>query len=122
MYSGKALITAVFALATFPLIAQQPSSAPAANPAAPQNPPTQQSSPVGATAPQPASAPEAASVPMSPVNVELVSKLDSKTAKTGDDVVVKTKSTVKTSDGTEIPKGSKLMGHVLAVTPSGSGS
>jgi hypothetical protein len=59
---------------------------------------------------------------MSPVNVELVNKLDTKTAKTGDDVVVKTKSAVKTSDGTEIPKGSKLMGHVLAVTPSGSGS
>lgn len=122
MHSGKALITAVFALAGLPLLAQQPSSAPAANPAAPQNPPTQQSAPVGATTPQQPSAPETASVPMSPVNVELVNKLDSKTAKTGDDVVVKTKSAVKTSDGTEIPKGSKLMGHVLSVTPSGSGS
>jgi hypothetical protein len=122
MYSGKALMTAVFALASFPLLAQQPSSAPAANPAAPQNPPTQQSAPVRATPSEQASAPEAASVPMSAVNVELVNKLDSKTAKTGDDVVVKTKSAVKTSDGTEIPKGSKLMGHVLAVTPSGSGS
>src|SRR5580698_8134583 len=116
MHSGKALITAVFALAGLPILAQQPSSAPAANPAVPQNPPTQQSTPVGATTPQQTSAPETASVPMSPVNVELVNKLDSKTAKTGDDVVVKTKSAVKTSDGTEIPKGSKLMGHVLAVT------
>jgi hypothetical protein len=58
---------------------------------------------------------------MSPVNCELVSKLDSKTAKTGDDVVVQTKASVKTADGTEIPKGSKLMGHVIAVQPSGAG-
>jgi hypothetical protein len=59
---------------------------------------------------------------MSPVSGELVSKLDSKTAKTGDDVVVRTKATVKTTDGTEIPKGSKLMGHILAVQPSASGT
>jgi len=58
---------------------------------------------------------------MSPVNGELVSKLDSKTAKTGDNVVVQTKTSAKTADGTEIPKGSKLMGHVVAVQPSGAG-
>jgi hypothetical protein len=58
---------------------------------------------------------------MSPVNGELVSKLDSKTAKTGDSVVVQTKASVKTADGTEIPKGSKLVGHVLAAKPSGAG-
>jgi hypothetical protein len=58
---------------------------------------------------------------MSPVNGELVSKLDSKTAKTGDSVVVQTKSSVKTADGTEIPKGSKLVGHVMGVHPSGAG-
>jgi hypothetical protein len=59
---------------------------------------------------------------MSPVNGELVSKLDSKTAKTGDNVVVETKASVKTADGTEIPKGSKLIGHVIAVQPSGTGT
>jgi hypothetical protein len=58
---------------------------------------------------------------MSPVNAELVSKLDSKTAKTGDSVVVQTKASIKTADGTEIPKGSKLVGHVLAAKPSGAG-
>jgi hypothetical protein len=58
---------------------------------------------------------------MSPVNGELVSKLDSKTAKTGDSVVVQTKASVKTADGTEIPKGSKLVGHVIGVQPSGAG-
>jgi hypothetical protein len=58
---------------------------------------------------------------MSPVNGELVSKLDSKTAKTGDSVVVQTKSSAKTAEGTEIPKGSKLVGHVMGVHPSGAG-
>jgi hypothetical protein len=50
-----------------------------------------------------------------------VSKLDSKTAKTGDSVVVETKAPIKTADGTEIPKGSKLVGHVLGAKPSGPG-
>ena len=43
-----------------------------------------------------------------------------KTAKTGDSVVIKTKSNVKTADGTEIPKGSKLIGHITGVKPSGA--
>jgi hypothetical protein len=58
---------------------------------------------------------------MSAVNGELVSKLDSKTAKTGDSVVIQTKASVKTADGTEIPKGSKLVGHVTGVQPGGAG-
>jgi hypothetical protein len=58
---------------------------------------------------------------MSPVNVELVNKLDSKTAKTGDSVVAQTKASVKTADGTEIPKGSKLVGHVLGAKSSEAG-
>jgi len=58
---------------------------------------------------------------MSPVNGELVSKLDSKTAKAGDSIVVQTKSSVKTADGTEIPKGSKLVGRVMGVHPSAAG-
>jgi len=59
---------------------------------------------------------------MSPVSGELVSKLDSKTAKTGDNVEVRTKSTAKTADGTEIPKGSKLVGRVVAVQASAAGA
>jgi hypothetical protein len=58
---------------------------------------------------------------MSPVNGELVSKLDSKVAKAGDSVVVETKQSVKTADGTEIPTGSKLVGRVMGVHPSGAG-
>ena len=68
-----------------------------------------------------AAVPETPAAEMSPVNGELVSKLDSKTAKTGDSVVVQTKASVKTADGTEIPKGSKLVGRVLGVHPSEAG-
>lgn len=52
---------------------------------------------------------------MRPVNGELLSKLDSKAAKAGDQVLVKTTQKVTTSDGTEIPKGSRLVGHVTEV-------
>jgi hypothetical protein len=63
----------------------------------------------------------AAAVEMSPVKGELVGKLDTASAKTGDSVVLKTKENVKTADGTEIPKGSKLVGHVTQVQPHGEG-
>jgi hypothetical protein len=118
MKTGTTLVTTLFTLASFPLLAQQPPPASQPNsPAAQQNP----SATEPATPNSPAASPEAPAVEMSPVNVELVSKLDSKTAKTGDSVVVQTKASVKTADGTEIPKGSKLVGHVLAAKPSGAG-
>jgi hypothetical protein len=105
------LVTGLVALASFPLWAQQPP--PPAN--QPDNPATQQS-------PNSSSmSTEAPAAPMSPVNGELVNKLDSKTAKNGDSVVVQTKTSVKTPDGTEIPKGSKLVGHVIAAQPSQPG-
>jgi len=118
MKTGTALVTTLFALASFPLLAQQPRPASQqTNPATQQNPPSAES-----TSPNnPAVSPGASAVEMSPVNGELVSKLDSKTAKTGDSVVVQTKASVKTADGTEIPKGSKLMGHVVGAQPSGAG-
>jgi len=119
MKTGTALATTLFALASFPLLAQQP-------PAASQqdSPATQQSSPAtdqAAPSSSAASPETSAAVAMSAVNGELVSKLDSKTAKTGDSVVVQTKASVKTADGTEIPKGSKLVGRVIGVQPSGAG-
>jgi hypothetical protein len=111
------LVTGVFALASFPLWAQQ---SPPAN--QPDNPATQQSpsSTQPAASSSSSMSPEA-TAPMSPVNGELVSKLDSKTAKNGDSVVVQTKTSVKTPDGTVIPKGSKLVGHVIAAQPSQPG-
>ena len=118
MKAGAALVTTLFTLASFPLLAQQPP------PASQPNTSGTQQSPSGAESASPnspAANPEAPTVEMRPVNVELVSKLDSKTAKTGDSVVVETKTSVKTADGTEIPKGSKLMGHVLGAKPSEAG-
>ena len=119
MKTGTALVTTIFALASFPLFAQQP---PPVN--QPNSPATQQNTPSSEPAPpmnSPAASPEASAVQMSPVKGELVSKLNSKTAKTGDSVVVQTKASVKTADGTEIPKGSKLVGHVVGVQSSGTG-
>jgi hypothetical protein len=52
---------------------------------------------------------------MSPVTGELDGKLDSKTAKVGDRVVLKTMNKVQTSDGTVIPRSSRLVGHVTEV-------
>ncbi len=54
---------------------------------------------------------------MSAVNGELEGKLDSRAAKVGDRVVLKTTEKVQTSDGTIIPRGSRLVGHVTEVQP-----
>ena len=92
MKSGTALVTTILALASFPLLAQQP---PPAN--QPNSPATQQNTP-GSEPAQPMNSPAASPesvVPMSPVKGELVSKLDSKTAKTGDSVVVPDQSVSK---------------------------
>jgi hypothetical protein len=119
MKPGTALVATLFALASFPVLAQQPSPANQPNsPATQQNPPGAEQAPLHSTT----ASTETAAVEMSPVNGELVGKLDSKTAKTGDNVVVRTKASVKTADGTEIPKGSKLVGHVIAVQASGAGA
>jgi hypothetical protein len=115
----QTLAAAVFALASLPLIAQQTDSA-GQQQAAPPQAPAAQAQPQATQPTQAAAAPSAmAAVELSPVNGELVDKLDTKTAKTGDSVVIKTQSNVRTADGTEIPKGSKLMGKVVQVKPSG---
>lgn len=62
-----------------------------------------------------------ANAEMRPVNTELMGKLDSKSSKAGDQVVVKTTQKVQTADGLVIPKGSRLVGHVAAVQAHGSG-
>ena len=52
---------------------------------------------------------------MSPVVCELQGKLDSLTAKVGDRVVLKTRDKVLTSNGTVIPAGAHVVGHVTQV-------
>ncbi|HVT97326.1 MAG TPA: hypothetical protein VHE33_07435 [Acidobacteriaceae bacterium] len=49
------------------------------------------------------------------VSAELTKKIESKDAKPGDPVFAKTTSEAHLSDGTKIPKGSKLLGHVTDV-------
>jgi len=102
---------------SLPLMAQQPAA-----PASSQPPATTPSTPAATPAATTAAAPAAPIADLRPVAVELEQKLDTKTAKNGDSVVAQTKSNIKTSDGTEIPKGSKLIGHILAVQPSSSTS
>jgi hypothetical protein len=50
------------------------------------------------------------------VSAELTKKVDSKDAKVGDAVEAKTTSTAQLSDGTKLPKGTRLVGHVTEVT------
>lgn len=52
---------------------------------------------------------------MRPVNAELQHKLDSKSARVGQRVVLKTTEKMKTADGTVIPRGSRLIGHITEV-------
>lgn len=56
-----------------------------------------------------------------PVQGELVSKVDTKSAKVGDEVVLKTEDKIETADGTVIPKGSRLVGHITEVQAHGNG-
>ena len=133
MRNVKLLIPA-FALAAFsslPLAAQQqpgqpapdmpqPSTTqPSSQPGTPQQPGTQpeQTTPSqqGSAAPSTANSPEANNAELRPVTGELVTKLDTKNAKNGDQVVVKTTEKATFADGVEIPKGSKIMGHVTDV-------
>lgn len=58
---------------------------------------------------------------MRPVNCELAGKLDSKSAKVGDTVTVKTTAALRTADGSVIPKGAKLVGHLTNVQAHASG-
>lgn len=101
---------------------QEPSQAPQpqASPAqSPQTAPSQQ--PEQAQPSQQGQQPNVRTVQLQLITGELQDKLDSKSAKQGDSVVLKTKEDVKTPDGTAIPKGSKLTGHVTNVQPRGDG-
>lgn len=51
------------------------------------------------------------------VSAELTKKVDSKDAKVGDAVEAKTTGAVKLADGTKLPKGTRLAGHVTEVSP-----
>ncbi len=119
------MLTAALAVSSLPLVAQQADATVTQSSAASTSGVTaNQSARTGAQA-GPASAQvsgsASANAEMRPVNTELVGKLDSKSARAGDTVVVKTTEKVRTADGLVIPKGSRLIGHVAAVQAHGSG-
>jgi hypothetical protein len=105
---------------------QPTQSEPTQTPGATQSPSATASQSPGATETNPSTnrSTEYASAPalrLEPVKAELQGKLDSTSTKTGDSVVVKTKEDVKTPDGAEIPKGSKLVGKVTIAQGRGEG-
>ena len=106
MKIAKVIIAALAALASLPLAAQQPATPQATDSA------NTASTPAANTAPAAAAVDVAQ---MRPVTGELEGKIDSKSAKTGDSVVIKTTENATTAGGTMIPKGSKIMGHVTDV-------
>jgi len=110
------------------VVAQQP--APSPSPSTPQSTPaqpdagSQQTAPsaqpqndskAASAAPSTASAPEVSNEQLRPVTGELEKKIDSKNAKLGDQVIVKTTEQATTASGTVIPKGSRIVGHVTEV-------
>jgi len=124
-------ILAFAAVASLPLLAQQPSSTPpppdsgTAQPTTPHqtNPEpgaSEGSNPQAVPSPN-ASSPDAASPKLQPVTGELENKLDTKDAKTGDTVVVTTTEAATIGNGMEIPKGSEIKGHIVDVAPIGAG-
>ena len=120
-------ILAFAAVAGFPVLAQQPASSPqpqtGTNPQAtsPQQPtPGSSQNSTAAPVPSTSNSPES-SAQLRPITGQLENKLDTKEAKTGDAVIVKTTEQATTSNGIEIPKGSKIVGRVINVEPMGSG-
>ena len=95
MKTGSWFVAALVTLSTIPVIAQQPEAS------------AQQGAP--------------ASVSLRAVSGELAGKLDTKSAKVGDQVVVKTTETARMAEGVVIPKGSRIVGHVTEVQAHSSG-
>jgi hypothetical protein len=58
---------------------------------------------------------------MRPVHAILMGSLDSKSAKIGREVELRTKEPLVSADGTQIPKGSKILGHITVVEPHAKG-
>ncbi len=65
-----------------------------------------------------ASAQTASDLQFVSANTELTHALDAKTAKQGDAITARLRNSVRFPDGTEIARGSQLIGHIDAVTGS----
>ena len=96
------------ALSGLALAAQSPQAAAAAG----QTANAQQAA---APATSTANSPEPANLQLRPVNCVLVTKIDTKNAKAGEPVAVKTTEAATTASGVVLPKGSKILGHIVDV-------
>jgi hypothetical protein len=125
MKAATVIAVGLATFSSFPGTAQQQDSAPQQQqqPAGQQQIPPVASTATPQTPGQPGSDAVAnpAAAQLKPVSAELVDKLDSKSAKQGDSVVVKTDENLQISQGTEIPRGSKLIGHITNVQSRGDG-
>jgi hypothetical protein len=126
LMKAATLVAVAFAtVSSFPSPAQQDPQQQQTTTPAQQNPPASAAPTEPGAAGQPQSqAPSqvqpvqpAPELQLQPVKGALVSNLDSKSAKQGDSVVLRIEETVKTANGTEIPEGSKLLGHITNVEP-----
>jgi hypothetical protein len=90
--------------------AQDPAMAPGTTQTGPQAPAT-------ANANTPQQMQRATRVQATSLSAELTKGIDTKKAKTGDEVNAKTITDAKLPDGTALPKGTKLIGNVVEVTP-----
>ncbi len=125
---------ALAGMASLSLAAQQPSQSPSAsnlpqtNPVIPdsgsQSMPAQPGSADSKAAPvqSTANSPEASNSQLRPVEGELEKKLDAKHARPGDPVVLKMTDKATIANGVIIPKGSRIVGHVVEAAPAGKGS
>ncbi len=53
------------------------------------------------------------------VQVEMTGRVDTKNAAAGQEVTARTKAAAKLADGTELPKGTKLAGHIIQAKAGG---
>jgi len=106
MKTASLLAAGLAALTSVPMMAQQADGT-AKQTAAVSYADVKMSPPAGGISAKP--------MAMRAVYVELQGKLDSKSAKAGDAVVVKTEAPMKTADGTDVPKGTRLVGHIALV-------
>jgi hypothetical protein len=67
---------------------------------------------------QPETAPSSHVIMMVNVMATVEKTIDSKKAKAGDPFTARTAATTALSDGTQVPSGSTLIGHIDSVTPS----
>ncbi|RZU42863.1 hypothetical protein [Edaphobacter modestus] len=112
----KTLSLLLVAAMSIALEAQTPASPQAPDPAmTPGSTQTGSHPPAATDAATPQASQKTAQLQAASVQAELTKEIDSKKARIGDEVHAKTVSEAKLPDGTQLPKGTKLVGNVVEV-------